>query len=147
MDVKGQFGCVILGLCLLVLAGSASPGWGYDSGVKVRTVLKSTTAGNGQPLEYLRTNRPEVTAAVVEIAPGAQTGWHLHRIPVYAYVLEGTLKVLMGDGASIIFEKGQAILEVQNTPHNGINIGKDTVRLIVFYTGAVGEPLSEKVER
>ncbi len=61
--------------------------------------------------------------------------------------MEGTLKVLMGDGAAIIFEKGQAILEVRNTAHNGINIGKDTVRLIVFYTGAVGEPLSEKVER
>jgi quercetin dioxygenase-like cupin family protein len=138
---------MILGLCLLVLAGSVSPAWGYDSGVTVRTVLKSTTAGNGQPLEYLRTDRPEVTAAVVEIAPGAQTGWHLHRVPVYAYVMEGTLTVQLDEGKEITFNKGQAILEVRNTPHNGINAGKDTVRLIVFYTGAVGEPLSEKVER
>jgi len=147
MEENRRFGGLILGLCLLVVACSVATGWGYDSGVTVRTVLKSTAAGNGQPLEYLRTERPEVTAAVVEIAPGAQTGWHLHRVPVYAYVMEGTLKVLMGDGAAIIFEKGQAILEVRNTAHNGINIGKDTVRLIVFYTGAVGEPLSEKVER
>ncbi len=147
MDVNRQFVCMILGLCLLVLAGSVSPGWGYDSGVAVRTVLKSTTAGNGRALEYLRTDRPEVTAAVVEIAPGAQTGWHLHRVPVYAYVMEGTLRVLLDDGTALTFEKGQAILEVRNTPHNGINTGKETVRLIVFYTGAVGEPLSEKVER
>lgn len=140
-------GGLVLGLCLLVLVGPVSTGWGYDSGVTVRTVLKSTTAGNGQALEYMRTERPEVTAAIVEIAPGASTGWHLHRVPVYAYVMEGTLKVLLDGGAEITFEKGQAILEVRNTAHNGINIGKETVRLIVFYTGAVGEPLSEKVER
>jgi quercetin dioxygenase-like cupin family protein len=66
---------------------------------------------------------------------------------VYAYVLEGTLTVQLDEGKEITFEKGRPILEVRNTPHNGINTGKDTVRLIVFYTGAVGEPLSEKVER
>ncbi|NPU83915.1 MAG: cupin domain-containing protein [Syntrophaceae bacterium] len=145
--MSGKSCGLIIVLCLLVLGGPISTGWSYDNGVKVRTVLKSTTAGNGQPLEYMRTDRPEVTAAVVEIAPGAQTGWHLHRVPVYAYVLEGTLKVLMGDGTALTFEKGQAILEVQNTAHNGVNIGKEPVRLIVFYTGAVGEPLSEKLER
>jgi quercetin dioxygenase-like cupin family protein len=138
---------VLLGLCLLILLGPASRASGYDSGVTVRTLLKSTAAGNGQALEYLRTDRPEVTVATVEIAPGAQTGWHLHRIPVYAYVMEGTLKILLEGGAELTFQKGQAILEVENAAHNGVNTGAGTVRLVVFYTGAVGVPLAEKVAR
>ncbi len=133
--------------CCAFLVCQPLPAPAYDSGVTVRVLLKSTEAGNGQPLEYLRTDRPEVTVAIVEIAPGTETGWHLHRIPVYAYVMEGTLKVLMEGGAERTFEKGQAVLEVQNVAHNGVNAGKDTVRLVVFYTGARDLPLAEKVTR
>ena len=116
----------------------------YDSGVAFKTLLKATTTGNGQPITYLKTDRPEVTIAIVEIAPGADTGWHRHQIPVYAYVLEGTLQVMMEGSKTLTFQKGQVFIEVQNMDHNGKNAGKDTVRLLVFYTGAEDMPLAIK---
>ena len=137
----------ILGVCLLICVGFVLPAAAYDSGVTVTTVLKSTTTASGKPAQYLKTDRPEITAALVEFAPGAETGWHTHQVPVYAYVLEGTLQVTLGDGKVSTFEKGQAIIEVIDTAHNGKNIGKDKVKLIVFYTGEVGKPNSVKVPK
>lgn len=125
----------------------AFPALSYDSGVTFKTMLKATTTGNGQPITYLKTNCPEVTAAIVEIAPGGETGWHKHQIPVYAYVLEGTLLVLMDGSDPLTFQKGQAFVEVLNTAHNGKNTGKETVKLLVFYTGAADMPLSMKTPR
>ena len=118
---------------------------GYNNGVLANEVLKTKTTWNGLPLQYLKTNKPEVTVAVVEIAPGAETGWHIHKAPVYAYVLEGTIKV-MTENKELTFTKGQAIAEVQNVKHNGKNIGKDTLKLIVFYGGEEGVPNAIKIQ-
>jgi quercetin dioxygenase-like cupin family protein len=88
-----------------------------------------------------------VIAALVDIAPGAQTGWHLHWFPVYAYVLSGTLQVELEDGRTNVFKQGQVIVEVQKLSHNGRNIGSDPVRLIVFYTGEAGQTPSVTTPR
>lgn len=108
--------------------------------VKVTKLITSSTAYNGQKLSYLSTDRPEVTALVVEIPSGGETGWHLHKVPVYAYMLAGEITVETGDGKSTTFKEGDAILEVFDTPHNGRNTGKVPARLVVFYTGAEGTP-------
>ena len=121
------------------------PAWGYDNGVVAQQILKSTMTGNGQKIEYLKTDKAEITAAIVEFAPGAETGWHKHPVPVYAYVLEGTLKVMVEGGKEYVFEKDQAIIEVVNLAHNGKNVGKGKVRLAVFYTGEENTPSTIKL--
>ncbi len=131
----------------LILSGFVLPAFAYDSGVAVRILLKATTMSDGRHIEYLKTEKPEVTGAIVEIVPGAETGWHLHKVPVYAYVLEGTLNIQMEDGKVFTFEKGRAIIEVLDVAHNGRNTGTETVKLMVFYTGEEGKPLSVKVQR
>jgi len=118
----------------------------YLSEVKSQKILVTTTAENGQPIHYLQTDHPEVTAMTVEIPPGAQTGWHLHREPVYAYVLAGQLEVELADGKKLQFRQGDAIVEVQNIAHNGRNIGSNPVRLAVFYSGEVGQPNVTRVQ-
>ena len=47
-------------------------------------------------------------------------------------------------GKPIAYPDGQALVEVIDTLHNGRNVGKGTVRLVVFYAGAVGVPLTVK---
>lgn len=108
--------------------------------VEVRKILVSTKTSNGQPLHYLKASRPEVTALQVTIPPGGSTGWHKHPVPVYAYVMDGTLTVKLENGQSFTFNKGDAIFEVMNTVHNGFNQGTVPVSLVVFYTGAEGVP-------
>jgi quercetin dioxygenase-like cupin family protein len=138
----------VLGLFVLsfVVAGSATA-WadggaqgGYASGVSSVVLQRATTTSDGAPIAYPRTERPEVTAAQVTIAPGAETGWHKHPIPLYAYVEQGALEVRFDDGRVSAFQAGDAIFEVVDTWHNGVNVGDTEVRLVVFYLGVADEP-------
>jgi len=109
----------------------------YAGGVQAKALSKTRQTSNGAPIEYLQTSQPEITVMKVDIAPGAQTGWHKHSVPVYAYVLSGFLTVNIEGHKPLTFKTGDVIIEVVNTRHNGINTGKKPVQLIVFYTGAV----------
>jgi quercetin dioxygenase-like cupin family protein len=104
--------------------------------VEVKKLLTSTTTTSGDKIKYLKTDNPEVTALLVRIPSGGSTGWHKHPVPVYAYVLEGKLTVSLKDGRTFNFNKGDALVEVMDTYHNGTNSGSDMVSLAVFYTGA-----------
>ena len=57
---------------------------------------------------------------------------------MYAYILSGTLQVSYEGGVVKTYKTGDAILEAIGTYHNGQNIGKDPVRIIVVNIGAVG---------
>jgi len=116
-------------------------------GLIVTQIKKSTTASNGQKLDYLKTDSPEVTVLIVEIPAGGETGWHIHSVPVYAYMLSGAITVEMENKETYHFREGDALLEVVNTPHNGKNTGKAPAKLVVFYTGEQGKPNTVKVVR
>jgi quercetin dioxygenase-like cupin family protein len=115
-------------------------------GLKVTLVKKTTTTTNGQKISYPKTDSPEVTVVTVDIPPNSETGWHMHPIPVYAYVLSGELIVELEDGKQDLFKEGDSIIEVVNTPHNGRNLGKVPVKLVVFYMGVEGKPNTIKVK-
>jgi quercetin dioxygenase-like cupin family protein len=132
-------------LCLVLVSWPALAD-DYDTGVKANVLVKSAKSSNGQKVAYPHTQNAEVTAMIVDIAPGRETGWHLHPVPVYAYVIAGKLAVEFEDGRRYEFCNGQAIIEAVNTPHNGINIGNVPVTLIVFYTGVQDMPIVKKIE-
>lgn len=115
-------------------------------GIKITNIKRSSVASNGQRIEYLKTDKPEVTVVVVEIPYKGETGWHFHPVPVYAYVLSGYITVEMDNGEQYTFNEGDSIIEVINTPHNGRNTGKVAVKLVVFYAGEQGSPTTVKVE-
>ena len=112
----------------------------YASGVEAELILKTNTTNGHYPAKYLNTERPEITVMKVEIKPGAETGWHSHPVPLYAYVLEGDLTVEVKGGKTYQFSAGDAIVEFVNIPHNGKNFGATPVVLIAFYTGEIGTP-------
>ncbi len=127
-------------IIFMLLAPSFGSAGEYAGGVQAKVILKAATTGNGAPVAYLKTDQPEITAMTVDIAPGAETGWHMHSVPVYAYVLSGSLTVNIEGNISRQFNEGDVIIEVMNTRHNGINMGSAPVKLIVFYTGAKDMP-------
>jgi quercetin dioxygenase-like cupin family protein len=130
-----------LGLIIyLLLTPSFLNAGEYADGVQSKVILKAATTGNGEPIAYLKTDQPEITAMTVDISPGAQTGWHSHSVPVYAYVISGCLVVNIEGSKSRQFSAGDVIIEVVNTRHNGVNTGAVPVKLIVFYTGAKDTP-------
>lgn len=129
-------------LCLTALLLTTAPvsAADYSTGVTSKALVRTSVTGNGQSISYPVTDKPEVTAMTVELMPGAETGWHMHPVPVYAYVISGRLSVEIEGGKQLSFSAGEAIIEVVNTLHNGKNMGTEPVKLAVFYLGAAGIP-------
>lgn len=140
-----RLGAVALWLTLFQTA-SPTVAADYGGGVTAKVLTRTTRTGNGQKISYPCTDRAEVTAVGVELAPGSETGWHKHPVPVYAYVVAGTLVVELEDGRRLTFSAGDAIIEVVDTLHNGRNLGKEPVKLAVFYLGEEGKATVVKGE-
>jgi quercetin dioxygenase-like cupin family protein len=114
--------------------------------IKSTTILKTDQSWDGQKLQYPQ-GQAEITGMIIEIAPGGETGWHLHPVPSFGLMLEGELQVRLKDGRTKTLKAGDALAEVVNTLHNGRNIGSVPVKIIVFYAGAEGQPLTIKEEQ
>lgn len=130
---------LLLGLCYLPPASALD----VTPAVKVTPLVKATGSWNGAPVVYPQ-GQAEITGMLIEIAAGAQTGWHGHPVPSFALVLEGTLEVELRDGRKKRVGSGEALIEVVDTLHNGRNVGAQPLRLVVFYAGATGMPLTFK---
>ena len=135
---------------MIVLAAllAGTPAYSLDpgSGIRVETGLKTGSSWDGGQIEY-PAGEAEVTGLVIEVDPGMETGWHRHEIPSFAYILSGQLEVRTEGGATKLLKAGDMLAEVVGVVHNGRNVGKETVKLVVFYAGARGVSLSEKVAR
>ena len=139
-------GALLFFLSLVALPPVTASGDEYAGQITVRQIAKTTVTANGQPIEYLRTDKPEVTAVIVEIPPGGETGWHLHPVPLYGYVVSGTLEMRTENGDVHTYHAGDAIIEMVDTPHNGENRGTTPVKLLGFYTGGFGIPNTVEVQ-
>lgn len=136
----------IFSLCVAGLIASyanASLALEATSSVKVTPLLKTQTSWDGAPIEYPK-GKVQITGMTVEIAPGGETGWHLHPVPSFGMVLEGELEVSLKSGAKKIIKAGEAIAEVVNTLHNGRAISKTPVKILVFYAGSTESSITEK---
>jgi quercetin dioxygenase-like cupin family protein/membrane-bound inhibitor of C-type lysozyme len=125
----------------LLFEGKTAPTAGYNSGVASSVLVKSTLTASGRPIVYPSHGKAEVTALRIDMAPGAETGWHKHATPVYAYVLSGAIEVEFEGGGMAKYQAGDAFIEVVDLFHNGTNRSSVPVSMIVFYTGVQGTPL------
>lgn len=127
---------------LLALVGIASFGGvalAQSSGLNVTTILQTSTTPAGQPIQF-PLFRNQLTARLVEIAPGGQVGRHMHPVPVLVYILEGELTVEADGQPARTYKAGQGGVEVMNIWHNGLNRGPVPVKFFVVYAGEEGKP-------
>ena len=92
----------------------------------------------GQPFSYPTGQPAQVTSKIITLLPGQQTGLHRHEVPLYAYVLEGTLTVTYDGSVVKTYPAGTALMEAIGTAHNGQNLGTTPVRILVTFIGAQG---------
>ena len=135
---------IAIGIAGVVILGSGAAWSQYSGaagavGAKSTTLLQTSTTSIGQTLRYPR-GTPEVTALLVEIAPGGQTGRHKHPVPAVAYILEGTLTVAIDGHGEKVFAAGQSLIEAVNTWHNGMNRGTTPVKILAVFVGEHGTP-------
>jgi quercetin dioxygenase-like cupin family protein len=113
---------------------------GEQQDVKVTAVMKGSTTIGGKQIEYPKTDKAEMASVLIEIQPGKESGRHMHPVPTYVHVLEGTLTVEFEDGSRQAFPAGSGFLEVVNTWHNGKNLGDVPLRFLIVFAGEQGKP-------
>jgi quercetin dioxygenase-like cupin family protein len=129
-------------IVLVLLATSAA--FSADAPITSSTLLTTTRSWNKAMLPAWPEGQPQITVARVQIAPGASLPEHMHHNTIAAGVLlQGQLKVVTEDGATIELVAGDAVIETIDTWHTGKNTGSVPTELIVFYAGVEGQPVSE----
>lgn len=121
----------LLFVCPAVAEDQAAPS--YET--LLTPLLQSGTDVLGTPLAY-PSGTANITAAIVTIPPGGQTGWHSHEVPLFAYVLEGELTVDYGTKGKRTYRTGDSVLEAINWTHNGTNTGTVPMKLLAVYMGS-----------
>src|SRR5213596_2306162 len=103
-------------------------------------VLQSGTTAGGKSIAYPKTDSAEVTALMLDIGPGGETGRHMHPYPTFVYVLEGAIDVEMDGGMVHSYEAGDSFLMAVNTWTNAKNKGPMPAKVLVVYVGVHGKP-------
>ena len=138
LHLRSRTALICMAAALLPFAANAIE---PSATVKVTPLLKTKQSWNGAPIKYPE-GQAEISALMIEIAPGGETNWHEHPVPSFGMLLEGTLEISLPDGKKKLMKAGEALAEVIATPHNGRNVGTTPVKLIVFYAGAVDKQLT-----
>ena len=132
---------------VLITVGAASiillvavAGWSQNPvGFTPTVLLQATQTSTGQNLLF-PLFRSQISMVSIQIAPGGQTGRHMHPVPVAVYVLEGTITVAHEGGPEKTYKAGDAFIESVEIWHNGLNRGTTPVKLLVTVVGEQGKP-------
>lgn len=129
---------------LAVLSYSGAAGALDSSSANTKVVVtplaSTTVTASGQPIVLPQKN-VQVLVSSFEIPPGATLPVHKHPSARYAYVLEGQLQVTNVDtGKSTSYKKGDFIVEMIGTWHQGSNVGAEPVKLLVIDQVEEGTP-------
>jgi quercetin dioxygenase-like cupin family protein len=129
---------VLAALGTVLLGTPSAPAQTVSYKALVAPVLSETHTVIGEALAYPLSTPAKVTALIVTVPPGGETGWHRHPVPLFGYILEGTLTVDYGPHGTRIYETGDGLIEAMSTAHNGRNLGFGPVRILAVYMGAEG---------
>jgi quercetin dioxygenase-like cupin family protein len=125
-------------LLLVSLAGNVRAA----ENVKVEVLAKASTSWNGSPLPAYKKGEPEITIQRITIPPKVRLPLHKHPVINAGVLLKGTLTVVTKTGEILHLKRGDPIIEIVNQWHYGKNEGTEPAEIIVFYAGAVGEPIT-----
>jgi len=133
---------MILSFVSFVLFGTATAqdDRALPKGFKITQVLKTAQTASNQKIEYPKTAQAEAVSVIGELEPGGRTALHQHPVPVFVYVLEGTITVEAKGGQPRDYKPGQAFMEDVNHWHQAFNKGSAPVKILVFFMGEAGKP-------
>ncbi len=114
----------------------------YSSEIQVVELLDAETNAIGQIIEYPDFDKAKVTLRKVLFPPGTDTGWHKHDVPVFGYIISGTLTVEVEERESVEYTSGESFAESIGIYHRGINKTEDDVEVIAIYLGGDEQQLS-----
>ena len=119
-------------LCCLVLLFSYSFATENVSSV---TLAKSDKSWDGSSLPTYPKEAPEISVLKITIPAHTELPLHKHPIINAGYMVKGSLKVVTDENKTLHLKAGDALIEVVDRWHYGVNEGDEPVEIVVFYTG------------
>jgi quercetin dioxygenase-like cupin family protein len=123
----------------LLLGGLAAPVQAEPPGLTVDTLLETTTTILDQPFTY-PAGTAKITAAVLTVHPQGTVPPHEHPVPLFAYILQGSITVVYEGVGPITYRAGDSFVEAFQWPHHAYNTGRGIVKILTVYAGAEGVP-------
>jgi quercetin dioxygenase-like cupin family protein len=95
-------------------------------------------------LQHVTSSIPgrEIVQVLTEIPEGVASGWHMHPGEEVGYIVAGTVRMEVQDGATRTLRAGDPFLIPPRTPHNATDLGPGTGRMLSTYIVEVGEPIA-----
>ena len=119
-------------LTALALRADASP-----PGVSFATLLEAETTILDQAFEYPEGN-PKITALMLTVPPRATIALHKHPVPLFVYILKGSITVEYDGIGPVTYRRGDSFVEAFEWPHRAWNGGRGRAKLLTVYAGAAG---------
>ena len=105
--------------------------------IEVKKLYSGDQNSIGQILAYPQGDL-ELTSELIVVPPTQETGWHIHAVPMFGFILAGEITVDYGSKGRHVYKEGEVIIEALNWAHNGKNTGKKNARIVVLYMGVKG---------
>jgi len=102
---------------------------------QVVVLAKSSQSWEGSPLPAYPKEAPEISVLKITIPPHTTLPMHKHPIINVGYMVKGTLKVVTEEGEVLRLSAGDAIIEVVEKWHYGVNESDEPVEIVVVYAG------------
>jgi len=84
----------------------------------------------------------EIVQVLTEIPAGVESGWHLHPGEEVGYIVAGTVQMMIAGQPTLTLHAGDPFLIPPRNPHNALDLGPETGRMLSTYIVEVGQPLS-----
>lgn len=88
----------------------------------------------------------DIVQVLTEIPVGVESGWHTHPGEEVGYLLAGRVQMSIKDKPTLILDAGDGFLIPPGTPHNALDLGPDTGRMLSCYIVEVGAPVASFVD-
>ena len=84
----------------------------------------------------------EIVQVLTEIPASVESGWHMHPGEEVGYILAGTVRMEIEGHPILTLNAGDPFLIPPRTPHNALDLGPDTGRMLSTYIVEPEEPLA-----
>jgi quercetin dioxygenase-like cupin family protein len=84
----------------------------------------------------------EIVQVLTEIPAGVESGWHQHPGEEVGYIVAGTVQMEIDGRPTLTLRAGDGFLIPPATPHNALDLGPETGRMLSTYIVEVGAPIA-----
>jgi quercetin dioxygenase-like cupin family protein len=84
----------------------------------------------------------DIVQVLTEIPAGVESGWHTHPGEEVGYIVAGTVRMMIEDRPTLTLEAGDGFLIPPRTPHNALDVGPETGRMLSTYLVETGQPIA-----